>query len=253
MQSRFPDRALPPSLSPFSSARSEAQTLKGRDRKRARRPFRHGEAIHVASLAQTHEFANRSGHRSDAPQLRCRARAHGRGALSEEDGNREAGTVDWAGEKNVCSAYACPALRLLGTPSLPTRLGDSSSAIATRIKNFGVWGVHAKHNQATPCNTMQNHVMPCKNRVKKLPVIRARMAENAPTKKNWARKKRMASWARQRQQITEAADGGARARTGADCAVVLGLRAALARGRAADPCGPALLLPPGPAASQQGL
>ena len=31
----------------------------------------------------------------------------------------------------------------------------------------------------------------------------------AATKKNWARKKRMASWARQRQQITEAADGGA--------------------------------------------
>ena len=43
-------------------------------------------------------------------------------------------------------------------------------------------------------------------------------------KKNWARKKRMASWARQRQQITEAADGGARARTGADGAVVLNLR-----------------------------
>ena len=42
--------------------------------------------------------------------------------------------------------------------------------------------------------------------------------------KNWARKKRMASWARQRQQITEAADGGARARTGADGAVVLNLR-----------------------------
>ena len=34
----------------------------------------------------------------------------------------------------------------------------------------------------------------------------------------------MASWARQRQQITEAADGGARARTGADGAVVLNLR-----------------------------
>ena len=49
--------------------------------------------------------------------------------------------------------------------------------------------------------------------------------ENArPGKKNWARKKRMASWARQRQQITEAADGGARARTGADGAVVLNLR-----------------------------
>ena len=34
----------------------------------------------------------------------------------------------------------------------------------------------------------------------------------------------MASWARQRQQITEAADGGARARTGADGAVALNLR-----------------------------
>ena len=43
-------------------------------------------------------------------------------------------------------------------------------------------------------------------------------------KKNWARQKRMASWARQRQQITEAADGGARARTGADGAVALNLR-----------------------------
>ena len=70
----------------------------------------------------------------------------------------------------------------------------------------------------------------------------------------------MASWARQRQQITEAADGGARARTGADGAVVLNLRrgpgayALLSRrGRAADPGGPALLLPPGPAAPQQGL
>ena len=54
-------------------------------------------------------------------------------------------------------------------------------------------------------------------------------------KKNWARKKRMASWARQRQQITEAADGGARARTGADGAVVLNLRrgpGAYARSRA---------------------
>ena len=26
--------------------------------------------------------------------------------------------LDWAGEKNVCSAYACPALRLLGIPAL---------------------------------------------------------------------------------------------------------------------------------------
>ena len=50
------------------------------------------------------------------------------------------------------------------------------------------------------------------------------MAGKNATKKNWARKKRMASWARQRQQITEAADGGARACTGADGAVVLNLR-----------------------------
>ena len=166
--------------------------------------------------------------------------------------------MDWAGEKNVCSAYACPALRLLGTPSLPTQLGDSSSATHDSLtKNFGVWGVHAKHNQANSCNTMQNHaknhVMPCKKSCKTSyssgPYIyirtrgiafffsakpckklfssaRAGMAgENArPTKKNWPRKKRMASWARQRQQITEAADGGARARTGADGAVVLNLR-----------------------------
>ena len=83
---------------------------------------------------------------------------------------------------------------------------------------------------------------PCKKLFS--PAIPARMAgENArPSKKNWPRKKRMASWARQRQQITEAADGGARARTGADGAVLNlrrgpGLRAALARGRAADRAG----------------
>ena len=70
--------------------------------------------------------------------------------------------MDWAGKKNVCSAYACPALRLLGTPSLPTRLGDSSSAIAT-IKNFGV-GVHAKHNQAHHAKIMSCHA---KSRAKK--------------------------------------------------------------------------------------
>ena len=87
----------------------------------------------------------------------------------EEDGNREAGTVDWAGQKNVCS-----------------RPGDSS--IATRdslTKNFGVWGVHAKQ--------------PCKKSYSPRPYVQ--VGENArPTKKNWPRKKRMASWARQRQQ-----------------------------------------------------
>ena len=70
------------------------------------------------------------------------------------------------------------------------------------------------------CHAMQK---PCKKLFS--PAIRAGIPENArPGKKNWPRKKRMASWARQRQQITEAADGGARARTGADGAVVLHLR-----------------------------
>ena len=127
---------------------------------------------------------------------------------------------DWAGEKNVCSAYACPALRLLGTPRLPTRLGDSSSAIK---KLRGLGGTC----QAQSCNAIQKscHAMqtPCKKLFS--PAIRAGIPENArPGKKNWPREKRMASWARQRQQITEAADGGARARTEADGAVVLNLR-----------------------------
>ena len=92
------------------------------------------------------------------------------------------------------------------------------------------------------CNTMQNHVMPCKNRAKrvgkpckKLPSHTCTDPEDArPTKKNWARKKRMASWARQRQQITEAADGGARARTGHEGPEERELPAALRGGRAAE-------------------
>ena len=60
--------------------------------------------------------------------------------------------------------------------------------------------------------------------VQKAPDHLHRSGECAANQKNWPRKKRMASWARQRQQITEAADGGARARTGADGAVVLNLR-----------------------------
>ena len=89
----------------------------------------------------------------------------------------------------------------------------------------------------------KNHVMPCKKRAKRYsrpyihvhPAVivffstqnRAKQAPGgcaAHQKKTGPVKKRMASWARQRQQITEAADGGARARTGADGAVVLNLR-----------------------------
>ena len=150
--------------------------------------------------------------------------------------------MDWAGEKNVRSAYACPALRLLGTPRLPTRPSSHDSL----TKNFGGY----MPSTIKQCKTMQNscHAMrkivqneillqavhtctPCsnsifsaQNRVKSSrPYVHVLGRMRQPNK-NWARKKRMASWARQRQQITEAADGGARARTGADGAVVLNLR-----------------------------
>ena len=155
-------------------------------------------------------------------------------------------------------------------------------------KNFGgLRGApHAKRNQAKSCqqHAKSSKIMSCKKTMQKLckklfsPSVTAHTAwENLsrqakscktssrpsahslpgecgrtarPSKKTGPVKKRMASW--QRQQITEAADGGARARTGADGAVVLnlqtgGLCAALARGRAADPGGPALQLSPGPA------
>ena len=76
----------------------------------------------------------------------------------------------------------------------------------------------------TPCS---NSIFSAQNRVKSYsprPYVQVWSGRMRQPKKNWARKKRMASWARQRQQITEAADGGARARTGADGAVVLNLR-----------------------------
>ena len=50
------------------------------------------------------------------------------------------------------------------------------------------------------------------------------VGESARRAKKTGPGKKRTSWARQRQQITEAADGGARACTGADDAVVLNLR-----------------------------
>ena len=76
----------------------------------------------------------------------------------------------------------------------------------------------------TPCS---NSIFSAQNRVKSYsprPYVQVWSGRMRQPKKNWARKQRMASWARQRQQITEAADGGARACTGADGAVVLNLR-----------------------------
>ena len=102
----------------------------------------------------------------------------------------------------------------------------------------------------TPCS---KSIFSAQNRVKSSrPYVHVSGRMRQP-KKNWARKKRMASWARQRQQITEAPGlhGGGWCRRAEPAARPEGLRVALARGRAADPGGPALLLPP--AASQQGL
>ena len=91
---------------------------------------------------------------------------------------------------SACSAHlptsACSALKcLLGTPKFllgtpkcllgtahpPAPAPDPRSAspgfpphthgsLTGNEKNSGVWGVHVRHNQAKPCNTMQNHVMP---------------------------------------------------------------------------------------------
>ena len=119
-------------------------------------------------------------------------------------------------------------------------------------KTPGFGGVHAKHNQAKPCNTMQNQAKSCDAKIKQCekivqnkllvssvyrhtdytnsifqrkpvrkrlfsPTIRAGMPKKTgPVKKEWQ--------VGQRQQITEAADSGARACTGADGAVVLNLR-----------------------------
>ena len=127
--------------------RSEAQTLKGCDRKRATQADLHFAMAKQYMLPLLRRLTNLRTAKWP-PVGRAATTVSGpRGALSEEDGNREAGTVAWAGEKNVC--YACPALRLLGTPSLPTRL-LGPSAITTHdlrhdslTKNFGVWGAHA--------------------------------------------------------------------------------------------------------------
>ena len=104
---------------------------------------------------------------------------------------------------------------------------------------------HAKSSKIVSCQNQSNAKKSCKTSYSSGPcthvhpaviaVFSAKPCETSfrpsaqilrmrQPKKNWARKKRMASWARQQQQITEAADGGARACTGADGAVVLNLR-----------------------------
>ena len=136
-------------------------------------------------------------------------------------------------------------------------------------KNSGVWGVHAKHNQAKPCNTKQNHVMPKSSNAKKtvqnklllqvhtctpcsssifsaqnrektlfFPTIRARMiGENAAEQKKLAPQKKNGKLGK-----TTTADHGGRGRRrpgshGADGAVVPASAAALYL------CRPSLHLP----------
>ena len=100
--------------------------------------------------------------------------------LSEEDGNRKAGTVDV--RRTLARHCACSALLafLHGLETPP--------AIAT-IKNFGV---HAKHNQAHHAKIMLRHA---KSRAKKAILrpyvqvwpgrVRGPPKKNCPVKKEW--------------------------------------------------------------------
>ena len=119
MQSPFPDQAHFLAFRAFSAMRSEAQTLKGCDRKRATQ----ADLFAMAKQYRSPLLRRLRNLQTEVATGRTR-RSYGRGAFSEEGGNREAGTVDWAaGEKSVCSAYACPALQPSYTPAwrLPQR------------------------------------------------------------------------------------------------------------------------------------
>ena len=71
--------------------------------------------------------------------------------------------MDWAGEKNVCSAYACPALRLLGTPGLPLprqllRHEDKKTSGFGGYMPSAVNQAKSCQNQGKSCHAMQKIV-----------------------------------------------------------------------------------------------
>ena len=82
---------------------------------------------------------------------------------------------------SACSALlsACSAL-LRACSALPTPQPQRQTLVVLRQdvpphthgsltgneKNSGVWGVHARHNQAKPCNTMQNQAKSCHAKIK---------------------------------------------------------------------------------------
>ena len=92
---------------------------------------------------------------------------------------------------SACSALlsACSAL-LSACSALPTPQPQRQTLVVLRQdvppythgsltgneKNSGVWGVHARHNQAKPCNTMQNQAKSCHAKIKQCEKNRAKRA-----------------------------------------------------------------------------
>ena len=105
--------------------------------------------------------------------------------------------MDWAGEKNVCSAYTCPALRLLGLLDFLQAwrlLHRHAQQPDKKLRGLG-GTCQAQLSNATPC---KNHVMLCKNRAKRVvkpckklfspatPArIRGQPKKTGPVKKEW--------------------------------------------------------------------
>ena len=85
---------------------------------------------------------------------------------------------------SACSARlptsACSARPTVPAQHVPQCLFGTPKCLLGE-KNSGVWGGTCQHNQAKPCNTMQNqakscHAKPCKNRAKRaIPPVRTYM------------------------------------------------------------------------------
>ena len=112
-----------------------------------------------------------------------------------------------------------------------------------------IMSCHAKIVQ----NESENRVKSSRPYLHVWPRMRARAKKTGPVKKEWQVGRDNNSRSRRPRTAAPGLARGGWCRRAEPTARPGGLRAALARGRAADPGGPALLLPPGPAAFQQGL
>ena len=92
----------------------------------------------------------------------------------------------WTGRAKKTSVRRTPARHCACSALLAFLHGlETPPAPSPRIKNFGVWGVMPSTIKQR--NTMQNHVMPCKNRVKSIsprPYCRYGRGECANQKKS---------------------------------------------------------------------